>query len=246
MWFNLFCNFARIYVGHRPALRIAEPELIKQVLVKDFPKYIDRLNQRANQLTWDYTLFAAQGDMWKRLRALSSPTFSSGKMKKMYSLVQECTDLLVDAIEKIALQSSEIDLKKAFGNLTMDVICSCAFATKTNTHTDSNNVFVKTSTQILNRTILDRLRLIIFFSFPFMAKYGFALFPQDQIDTFEKLILEVVERRRKQIYNDGKKPNDFLQLMLDSRNGSLESEKDDSINSIDSAGNDVKKIKFVF
>ncbi len=75
-----------------------------------------------------------------------SPTFSSGKMRKMYPLIEDCVQRLETAIIKKATDSSgnnEIELKKFMGNLTMDVIALCAFGTKIDTHNDPNNQFIK-------------------------------------------------------------------------------------------------------
>ena len=91
-----------------------------------------------------------------------SPTFSSGKMRKMHPLIEDCVQRLETAIMKKATNSSgnnEIELKKFMGNLTMDVIASCAFGTKIDTHNDPNNQFIKNA-QIALR---DNLRVLTFF-----------------------------------------------------------------------------------
>ncbi len=77
-----------------------------------------------------------------------SPTFSSGKMRKMHALVEECVKSLENALTKVANdQNNEIELKKVMGNYTMDVIGLCAFATKIDSHNDSDSPFVKNATK---------------------------------------------------------------------------------------------------
>lgn len=225
-----------MYFTFRTAISIAEPEMVKQVLVKDFHKFADRLSMKFNDKTWDCMLFTSNYEDWKRLRILSSPTFSSGKMKKMYSTVQECIKLLDDEIVKIASSDGEINLKKTFGNLTMDVICRCAFAIQTNTHNDPNNAFVQNSLRFFKQTFGDKLRVLAFMLNPILRWCGFSLFNPEPLKNFRKIIRGIIAKREHQIQSDGKKPNDFLQLMLDSRNHDITNEEDDQIKSVDSAG----------
>ena len=68
-----------------------------------------------------------------------SPTFSSGKMRKMHPIIVDCVHRLDKVLEKRAQNKEEIDLKKMMGNLTMDVIATCAFATKIDTHNEEKS-----------------------------------------------------------------------------------------------------------
>ncbi|CAG2173193.1 unnamed protein product, partial [Oppiella nova] len=110
-----------VFNGNQPVLSIAKPELIQQVLVKDFHLFTDH---------------------WKRRRTIVSPTFTSGKMRKMYPMVRECVDEYMDVLAKYAKDRKDISVKDIHLKLTLDVI-ACAFATKTNSFKDTNNPFIK-------------------------------------------------------------------------------------------------------
>jgi len=70
---------------------VCEPSVIKSILVKDFHLFSDRYHIRdASDQIASKTLFHMNGDAWRRVRAITSPTFSSGKMRKMYPLIREC------------------------------------------------------------------------------------------------------------------------------------------------------------
>lgn len=154
----------------------------------------------------------------------------------MYPLVQECTKLLEDAVDEIAVNSGEIDLKKTFGNLTMDVICSCAFATKINTHNDSKSPFVTNFTRLLNRTFFDKVKIVLFMIIPFLTMFRLRPFSGEAVQFFKGVIVDIIARRRKTV-NNGKKATDFLQLMLDSRSKSSDVNNEaDVVKNIDNAG----------
>lgn len=69
---NLFLlgqEFFGFWLFHRPAIMIRDPDLVKQILVKDFSHFHDRavhLDKDADALSAH--LFALKGTEWKRLR----------------------------------------------------------------------------------------------------------------------------------------------------------------------------------
>jgi len=65
-------------------------------------------------------------------------------MRRMHPLIVDCVHSLENAIiKRINANNNEIELKQFMGNLTMDVIASCAFGTKIDTHNEPNNQFIK-------------------------------------------------------------------------------------------------------
>ena len=81
----------RIFIGNRPVLVVADPDLIKTILVKDFHLFADRRPKSSIQhpIT-SKNLVELTGDDWKRVRSISNPTFTSGKMKRMFPLIRDC------------------------------------------------------------------------------------------------------------------------------------------------------------
>ncbi|CAG2102956.1 unnamed protein product [Medioppia subpectinata] len=86
-WQKLYGTVYGIYSGNRPVLIVAEPELIKQICVKDFNVFTDRNTNTRRHPILSRHLVAESGDDWKRIRSIVTPTFSSGKMKKMLSAI---------------------------------------------------------------------------------------------------------------------------------------------------------------
>ncbi|CAG2101756.1 unnamed protein product [Medioppia subpectinata] len=87
-WYN---SYGRLY-GHyelgKRTLTVADPELIKQILVKEFDKFRNRLSKESRKIAPNMPkhLFNSNDDEWKRLRLIVSPAFTSGKLKRLYPL----------------------------------------------------------------------------------------------------------------------------------------------------------------
>ncbi|CAG2172077.1 unnamed protein product, partial [Oppiella nova] len=131
-------NVMEKYMGSRPVLCLADPEHIKDILIKDFHVFVDRNDFHSGDPFNDRSLFNLMGDQWRKMRAIISPTFSSGRMRSMHPIVTDCVKRLEDYLETKASDKSnnEIELKKVMSDLTMDVISSCAFGTKIDVYND--------------------------------------------------------------------------------------------------------------
>ena len=73
-----------------------------------------------------------------------SPTFSSGKMRRMHPIIVDCVHKLIEVLEKkTSKNGAQIPVKKMMSNLTMDVIARCAFGTEIDAHSGESNEFVE-------------------------------------------------------------------------------------------------------
>ena len=67
----------------------------------------------------------------------------------MHPLIEKCVERLENVLYKKAKDiNNEIELKQLMGNLTMDVIASCAFGTQIDTHNEPNNQFIKNAQKV--------------------------------------------------------------------------------------------------
>ena len=78
------------YVFTKPFLILRDPELIKDVLVRDFKNFSNRC---ISPISSDYigttNIFALRNPMWKILRQKLSPVFTSSKLKSMFDSILE-------------------------------------------------------------------------------------------------------------------------------------------------------------
>ncbi len=75
-----------------PALIVRDLDIAKAVLIKDFDHFVDRrkmdLSKKTNQYFLEM-LFSMTGDKWKRMRAILSPVFTSGKLRAMIPMMNQ-------------------------------------------------------------------------------------------------------------------------------------------------------------
>lgn len=201
-----------MYEGRRPTLVIGDPDVLRDIMIKDFHFFTDRrdLSTGRDDDVAQHMLQLLNGERWKRVRTIVTPTFTTGKIKKMTSILIDSAKTLSNNFKKAAEEEKPIDTKGFFGAFAMDVIASCAFGTKLDSHNDPKNPFVSIASSIFNRNIT--CRMLLFFLFPDLTKYfGITPFPPGPFKFFRSVTLKMVKERRQ----SGKRRNDFLQLMMD-------------------------------
>ena len=202
-------NFSA-YNGLKPYLVVGEPELIKDIMVKDFHNFTDRQKSRIIHPILRQHLVNAEGEQWKRVRAIVSPTFSSGKMKAMYPSIKRCLNEFLESLDVIASEGRDLNVKQEFNNYTMDVIASCAFGTNTNVHKDSNNLFMKNALQVFNPKLYRTIAQAILPTRVLMVLNMYSTIDEKVNNFFFDLTRQMIQQRKA----SKKKYNDFLELMI--------------------------------
>jgi cytochrome P450 family 6 len=94
--------YVGIFSFDKPSLLILDPELMKNILAKDFQNFMDRtmsFEEKIDPITAN-SLFVLKGQIWRHLRTNLTPVFTSRKMKMMFYLVEFCGKELADCLEK--------------------------------------------------------------------------------------------------------------------------------------------------
>jgi cytochrome P450 family 3 subfamily A len=165
-------------------------------------------------------------DQWKRVRAIVSPTFSTGKLRKMKPLIDDCLKTLMKNFNQLSKDEKEIDMKRVFGAFTMEVVIQVAFGTKVDALIDENNQIITNAKKILSRdlTLKAVLKFLIMFTFPKVARLlQIRLIQKEVTQFFEQFTLKIVEERKKN--KSSVKRYDFLQLLLDAINNEQNDEE---------------------
>ncbi len=118
----------------KPAIGIRDPDLIRDVLVKDFAHFVDRGRplfgtdgHSKTDLAWRKQMSSAIGEEWKELRSMFSPIFTSGKLRTMMDLITNVSKDIEKNLAKQVEMGGEVELKELFGKFSMDAIASCVF-----------------------------------------------------------------------------------------------------------------------
>lgn len=209
------------FEGPKPALIVADPDIVKLVLVKNFQLFPDRRHFDFNDPMLDNMMSMVPAERWRKIRPAASPAFTTGKLRKMDSLIQDCARISTQHLLEVAERGEDVDVKEFFGHYTLDVIARCAFGTKLDSHTDQANEFVAKARAGFNVKIT--LPTIMLFTiaglFPVIMKLlRLRIFNSGVFLFFKNVCLEIVEKRKL----SPEKHQDFLQLMVDAQDCGLQ------------------------
>ncbi|XP_069683724.1 cytochrome P450 9e2-like [Periplaneta americana] len=219
-------KYAGFYEGRRPTLMLRDPELIKSVMVRDFDSFVDRPTLRVRNSPYtEKMLLNIKGQHWKNVRSLLTPTFSSGKLKAMENLVDQCGQQLAAYLrtqtKDKAGSTVELEMKELFGRFTLDVIASCAFGVQCDSLKDPEAEFVKIAATFNDISLPQRI--LIFFVILFVPQFA-RFFPLNFLNKKAVTFLVDVVKKTKEYRKQHKEQewNDFLQLMLDAAEEEME------------------------
>ncbi|CAG2118102.1 unnamed protein product, partial [Medioppia subpectinata] len=119
------------YEGLKPCLSTIDPELIRAVLVTDFHKFANRRNATTHKDLLNSSLFFAKYPNWKRIRAILSPSFTTGKLKSFKPSFGQSLDVLIAKLKSEIKSNNTIDLRPIYDSFAFEVISKSAFGLNT-------------------------------------------------------------------------------------------------------------------
>ncbi|KAM6407829.1 cytochrome P450 3A12-like [Rhynochetos jubatus] len=237
-----------IFDGRQPVLAVLDPLLIKSILVKEcYTIFTNRRNLGLNGIL-DSAVSMAEDEKWKRIRTVLSPTFTSGKLKEMFPIINHYGEKLVDNIEKKVANDEFVTVKDIFGAYSMDVVASTSFSVNIDSMSNPNDPFVTNIKKFLKFSFLNPVFvfLVLFpFVIPVLEKMKVTVLPSKVMDFFMDVFLKMKEEREKGGSMDRV---DFLQLMVDSQSShdSSKSAETDSYKSLSDEEILAQALLFVF
>ena len=104
----LLCNYIKNHgkvfsfsIFGKPSLVIADPDILKKILVKDFWNFRNRFAVIKPKGTIAKSVFLERDEAWRRIRATLTPSFSAKKMKGMVSLIENSFERLMQKLEGV-------------------------------------------------------------------------------------------------------------------------------------------------
>jgi len=209
-----------VFQGRTPAMMIFDVDILKQIMIKEFSHFTNRFAPPLHVRVIRKILTVLKDEHWKHVRNVLTPTFSSGKLRRMNGHISTCADTLMANLQKKADANESFDFRELCGAYTMDVIASTAFGLKIDSHNDPNNQFVRMGRKAFMFSFTSP-RFLLFLFLPFLAgllgKVGISFFPRDVTEFFTDVISTAMSERE----SDGKNRVDFLQLMMNAHGEKL-------------------------
>uniref|UniRef100_A0A182PZ94 Uncharacterized protein n=1 Tax=Anopheles epiroticus TaxID=199890 RepID=A0A182PZ94_9DIPT len=205
-------SFGGIYFFINPVVLLIDAEFIKTVLVKDFSYFHDRNfyhNDRDDPLSRH--LVAMEGSKWKNLRAKLTPTFTSGKMKMMFSTVTAVAEEFDRCMANELQGGSVVEMKDLLARFTTDVIGSVAFGLECNSLKDPEVKFRVMGRKVFQASPYQAHKAFLSAQFPQIARALHVKLTQPDVEEFFMgVVKDTIEFRR----SNNVQRNDFMTLLM--------------------------------
>jgi cytochrome P450 len=229
-WRRQYGKVYGLYEGSKPVLVVSDPKLLGQICIKDFSKFPNHHDNAFNSELTQSFIFSSRDDHWRHLRTILSATFTSGKMRRMFRLLDVCADSMVEAMDERSSRAPIVNLRDLFNLYTMDAIASCCYAIRlasykkeTSLATAANrDEFVKLALKLFD---LKATRIFVIFILheSILKKLGFGYVPRSVEWAFANKVKQIIKNRRE----SGRNFDDYLQTLIDAQSttGELAEEK---------------------
>ncbi|CAL1290717.1 unnamed protein product [Larinioides sclopetarius] len=154
-------------------------------------------------------LFTLCGEEWKRMRNIITPTFSTGKIKKMINYIKQCNSTMIENLKKVSKNGKPLQVKQFSNAFSMDVIASAAFSVYLDSYNDPNNTFIQSAVKAFSPYF--NYKLAFYQMWPKLAKWiGVQVIYTKPLYFFKKSALYIMKQRKK----TGHTRSDFLQFLM--------------------------------
>ncbi|KAG4068885.1 hypothetical protein HA402_005033 [Bradysia odoriphaga] len=222
-FFGMYDNFGQ------PGYVIRDPELIKQIAIKDFDSFRNHsfsIPEHCDSL-FGRSLFSMNDQRWKDMRTTLSPVFTGSKMRIMFSLIGEVSQRFCSFLKYELVDGSlECDVKDLFSRFSNDAIASAAFGMEINSLKDRSNHFFKTGESLSSMFdgFSSIVKIVTMIAAPKLANIlGMKLINEKDAQYCRDIVKSNMEHREK----NNIVRNDVIQLLMDVRKGLLTENTDD-------------------
>lgn len=217
-----------IYGYFNPVAIATDLDLIKSVLIRDFSYFENRgmyYNEKDDPLSAH--LFSLEGSKWRKLRAKLTPTFTTGKVKMMFSAVVQIAKQMKLTVENnmtMHMDDVDVEIEDLLARYTTDVIGACAFGFECNSLKNPETEFRRMGRKVFTEPI-SLVKFVFISGMPKVARFlGCKLTSEDVESFFMGIIRDTVLYRE----INGIKRYDFMDLLIQLKNA----KSDETIESI--------------
>lgn len=229
-WRQKYGKIYGYYMGTRPHLVIADANVVRQICISDFDKFSNHLLMRnRNRFQKNFLIFQ-KDDYWRGMRNILSPTFTSGRIKKMFKILDSCANDLLHAYNVNLQQQqsgdgalqAQMDVRKSFSAFSMQSALNSFYGVKFNRDGDADTEKTKRKFADMSRAALGitRLRFVLSQTLPLwlLDLLGITMLKADPFEFFGGKAASIIEQRKKM--GGAKQFDDYLHLLLEARAGS--------------------------
>ncbi|KAF7286475.1 hypothetical protein GWI33_005114 [Rhynchophorus ferrugineus] len=219
--YNMHPNsrYSGCYQFYIPTLVLRDPELVKQITVRDFDHFTDHRTfiDSDDDPLWSRNLFSLKGQRWREMRSTLSGSFSSSKMKIMFNLMNEAADNFVQYFVNKNEDLIELEMKDTYTRYTNDVIATTAFGIKVDSLVQPKNTFYLMGRRITNFSgLLTSLKFLGYLLIPTVyKKLKICILDKIASEFFHRIINETIRTREEK----GIVRPDMINMLLEAKHG---------------------------
>ncbi|XP_057321580.1 cytochrome P450 6k1-like [Microplitis mediator] len=210
--------YVGFYIFHKPCFLLRDPEIIKQILIRDFDNFCDRhfAGPQQKDSIGMKNLFGLKNPAWKYLRSKITPTLTRGKLKLMFPLMMETGQPMIDYVKEQTFNDNGvkvIDAQDINYKYTADLIANVALGTKTDSFKYPDSDFSKSLMEFFHGFKRMVALVTVFFMPELVELIGSPILFDS---TFvRKVFWSAVESRER----SGNKRGDYIDSLIQLKNG---------------------------
>ncbi|XP_072381103.1 cytochrome P450 6k1-like [Diabrotica undecimpunctata] len=198
-----------IYILGKPYLVLRNPEIIKNITIRDFKNFDDRTfacDKNADDMAAN-SLFIMRNPDWKYIRAKLTPIFTSGKLKLMLGIMKDAAREMQNYLSQC--DNKIVEMKDVSSKFLTDIVASCFFGYEVKCFRNDESDFVNFTKNLFSHKValLPFFRLFSYFFVPTFV----SLFKLNFLDNtlLKKIIIDTLYYREA----NNVKRNDFIDLL---------------------------------
>ncbi|CAH0553970.1 unnamed protein product [Brassicogethes aeneus] len=221
--------FVGVYKSVTPCLLVRDPEFLKCIYVKNFKSFMNNemfVDKKVDPVMGRNPFFS-KDQAWKETRALLTPNFTTGKMKTIFTLLDNVSQKAVSYVNKqIDSGVNCLEAKNLCTKITLENVASCAFGLEANCFNDPNCDFQDIANKFLSPEKWQSLKIFVSMIIPSLMKVLSIRFISKEVaERLRKIVFDTVDYREK---NNVQRP-DFLQSMMQLKDSTKDFDPEDMV-----------------
>lgn len=221
--------FVGFFILDEPSLMVNDLDTIRNILIKDFDHFLNRTmtNNEKHDGVGSNILFLMKTPKWRDVRRKMTPAFSTGKMKLMSKLMNNCAEHMVEYLRQKTKQDDHLEAREVCAKFTTDTITSTSFGLEAGCFKQEDAPFRVIARRIYNwQMIWHAIQTTCFFIAPKLVHLFGMRFVDDLSSNFFR---DVFWRTMKEREISEVVRNDLLDILI-------EMKKQDKIDNVESLG----------
>ncbi|XP_077510052.1 lithocholate 6-beta-hydroxylase-like isoform X4 [Amblyomma americanum] len=209
-----YTRYGRLYGSYQgtvPLLVVADPEILREVLVSKFKNFSDRSEaQRASSEVWRKSIMNLSGDEWKLARNIFTPALTASRLKTILIKIKTIAERMTSRLLEAAAQDKPVNFSKLAEHASLDATAALNYSVDLDSENDPNHAMMKCVDSLFSNTA--GWKVLMMFMMPGLYKALQPDYPpKSSTDLFKAFVSHLMEERRA----NNKKEDDFLQVFMD-------------------------------